>query len=811
MLSYRRIVVAAEMIGPFSALQRLKHPQPQVAASSPTPPLPLKAQHRKKRIDASPSPTPSPSSSLTSSSLSPMSLPSPTSDSFISLSPLSITAPPGPPVTRPLTASLSPGPAALPVIDESKAEAMDESDDPPLDENLGSAPAPTLHPRDALTLLPQASPSTPATAQSPGNEGPASPSPAAASPSAFVVPLSPFSPFSPYSTPPRHSRAATALISPSLTSASPQSPSLSPASFSPSPSLHSMYSRKLHLSPSPPHTPHRSSLPPSFHTPVLAAVDDLTDDVPLAKKHRRSATEAPLPRTHIRSLSTALPTSPLQPLQGPSTLTGSTLSPTLFQGLHVDTGSTFSDRFIPSRRSSSLDASGPGRLGGAVGPAHAAGVGLADGVVPEAERKLESKEDCPAHEAMMRTELLGRRSSTTASPSSASPSPSAPSPLPSHPSPRLFRFKSPKRSPALTSPYALSPLTHIASSSPLSAPLRKIPKNPQRVLDAPALKDDFYLNLVDWSALNVVAVGLGSAVYLWSGVTGDVVKLCDLSDSGMGGEGVTSVGWSKRGRHLAVGTKGGEVQVWDVESRTCIRSLHGHTGRVGCVAWTSSTLASGSRDKSVLVRDLRSSSEVVQRYAGHKQEVCGLKWSPDDGQLASGGNDNKLLLWSPHSPAPFHVFTEHVAAVKALAWSPHQRHLLASGGGTADRHIRFFNTASTSLLSAHDTGSQVCNLTFSKTSAELLSTHGYSLNQMVVWKLPSMQTVATLTGHTYRVLYLALSPDGQTAVTGAGDETLRFWNVFPSKKKDGSERRMGGGEGGERGRVGVVPNTGQMR
>jgi len=45
--------------------------------------------------------------------------------------------------------------------------------------------------------------------------------------------------------------------------------------------------------------------------------------------------------------------------------------------------------------------------------------------------------------------------------------------------------------------------------------------------------------------------------------------------------------------------------------------------------------------------------------------------------------------------------------------------------------------------------------------------------------------VATLTGHTMRVLYLALSPDGQTIVTGAGDETLRFWNVFPGAKAKG--------------------------
>ena len=46
-----------------------------------------------------------------------------------------------------------------------------------------------------------------------------------------------------------------------------------------------------------------------------------------------------------------------------------------------------------------------------------------------------------------------------------------------------------------------------------------------------------------------------------------------------------------------------------------------------------------------------------------------------------------------------------------------------------------------------------------------------------------MNTLATLTGHTMRVLFLAMSPDGQNIVTGAGDETLRFWNVFSKGKK----------------------------
>lgn len=105
--------------------------------------------------------------------------------------------------------------------------------------------------------------------------------------------------------------------------------------------------------------------------------------------------------------------------------------------------------------------------------------------------------------------------------------------------------------------------------------------------------------------------------------------------------------------------------------------------------------------------------------------------------------------------------------------------MLASGGGTADRTIRFWNTLTGTQTECVDTGSQVCNLMYSKNVNELVSTHGYSLNQIIIWKLPQMEQLALLTGHTYRVLYLAASPDGENIVTGAGDETLRFWKVFP--------------------------------
>ncbi|XP_051554098.1 fizzy-related protein homolog isoform X3 [Myxocyprinus asiaticus] len=335
------------------------------------------------------------------------------------------------------------------------------------------------------------------------------------------------------------------------------------------------------------------------------------------------------------------------------------------------------------------------------------------------------------------------------------------------------------------SPYSLSPLSnksHKLLRSPRK-PARKISKIPFKVLDAPELQDDFYLNLVDWSAGNLLSVGLGACVYLWSACTSQVTRLCDLS---VDGDSVTSVCWNERGSLVSVGTHKGFVQIWDAAGGRKLTSLEGHSARThsvsllspGALAWNGEQLSSGSRDRVILQRDVRAPPPVERRLQGHRQEVCGLKWSPDHQHLASGGNDNKLLVWNSSSLLPVQQYSDHLAAVKAIAWSPHQHGLLASGGGTADRCLRFWNTLTGQALQSTDTGSQVCNLAWSKHANELVSTHGYSQNQILVWKYPSLTQVAKLTGHSYRVLYLAVSPDGEAIVTGAGDETLRFWNVF---------------------------------
>ncbi|KAE9596150.1 putative transcription factor WD40-like family [Lupinus albus] len=420
--------------------------------------------------------------------------------------------------------------------------------------------------------------------------------------------------------------------------------------------------------------------------------------------------------------------------------------------------STCSDRFIPCRSSSRLYA-----------------FGLVDKPSPVKDNGGGGNNN-EAYSRLLKAELFG---SDFASPSSSSPAGcGSGSPSTSN----ILRFKTDSCGP--TSPFS-SPSTlgrhrndFTSDTSTPPKPPRKVPKTPLKVLDAPSLQDDFYLNLVDWSSQNVLAVGLGTSVYLWSASNSKVTRLCDLGPH----DGVCSVQWTKEGSYISIGTCLGQVQIWDGTRCKRVRTMGGHQTRTGVLAWNSRILASGSRDRNILQHDMRVSNDYISQLVGHKSEVCGLKWSSDDRELASGGNDNQLLIWNQHSQQPALRLTEHTAAVKAISWSPHQSNLLASGGGTADRCIRFWNTTNGHQLNCIDTGSQVCNLAWSKNVNEIVSTHGYSQNQIMVWKYPSLTKVATLTGHTMRVLYLAMSPDGQTIVTGAGDETLRFWNIFPSIK-----------------------------
>ncbi|KAJ3871933.1 WD40-repeat-containing domain protein [Lentinula edodes] len=312
---------------------------------------------------------------------------------------------------------------------------------------------------------------------------------------------------------------------------------------------------------------------------------------------------------------------------------------------------------------------------------------------------------------------------------------------------RVFTYHSPEKS---MSESPLQPQTRklIAQAIPR---IRKVARTPYKSLDAPDISDDFHTNLN-------TGVGLGFEIYLRRADTDEPTPLCTIPSE----KDEYSSG------HLS-------IKHWDFREP---------------------------------------SAKPFKESRGHKSEVCDVKWSMDGGVhasiLTSGGNDFKLCIWdlrgSTRDPGliaasnpvvqqatgipSLYEFKKNKAAVKGLARNAYYSGILASGRGVRDRCIRIRNTTTGRMLNEV----LVCNLIWSVTSHELVSTHGYANvtipNQICVWKYPSMSKFSCLNGHSARVQHVALNPNGDTIVTGSGDQSLHFWNIFPGKTSG-----MRGGDG----------------
>lgn len=317
-----------------------------------------------------------------------------------------------------------------------------------------------------------------------------------------------------------------------------------------------------------------------------------------------------------------------------------------------------------------------------------------------------------------------------------------------------------------------------------SMPTRSLPSSPERQLNAPDIKNDYYLNLLDWGKNGVIAIALADKVYLWNSQNSDI----QILDTCSGTDYVCSVSWLKDGGdYLAVGTSSSTVQLWDVNQFRILRTFDGHQNRVNSLSWNHHLLSSGGKDSIVINHDVRAAKHITTIYHGHDQEVCGLAWSPDGRYLASGGNDNNLCIFDGNGKGDtnaLYTLTDHMAAVKAISWCPYQRNVLATGGGSADRSIKLWNASTGTLLNSIDTGSQVCSLCWNPHEKELLSSHGYTKNQLCLWKYPSMGMMKEFYGHKARVLQLAVSPDGTVVCSLGADEVMCLWRMFGTSRTE---------------------------
>ncbi|XP_040195364.1 cell division cycle protein 20 homolog B [Rana temporaria] len=298
---------------------------------------------------------------------------------------------------------------------------------------------------------------------------------------------------------------------------------------------------------------------------------------------------------------------------------------------------------------------------------------------------------------------------------------------------------------------------------------------PEIKLHVTGLRNDYYLNLLDWSSENLVAIGLKSVTYIWNGESNIVTQSLHLDSPSTY---VSSVSWMSGGTCLAIGTSDGEVQLWDIETQKRLRNMLGHMSVVGALSWNQHILSSGSRLGHIHHHDVR----VAQHKMGtlrHQQGICSLKWSPSEKYLASGSSDGHLNIW-PYDPGSIKLNTPlqnilHPTAVKAMNWCPWLSDTLAVGGGMRDGQIRIWDTSSGKNTNSINTTSQICSILWLPKTRELATSHGTPRNQVTVWKYPTLLKRTDKYDHKGRVLYLELSPDQNRIFSAAANETAAIW------------------------------------
>ncbi|KAM3132530.1 hypothetical protein pb186bvf_015343 [Paramecium bursaria] len=323
-------------------------------------------------------------------------------------------------------------------------------------------------------------------------------------------------------------------------------------------------------------------------------------------------------------------------------------------------------------------------------------------------------------------------------------------------------------------------------------PKRKIENCPIKVLDAPGLEDDFYQDTLHWGHNNMIAVGLQRSVFVYNVSTQKVSKLAPQQSVTQDQAYYTAVQWNTNAGLLAIGCFDGFLNFYDINKMSLYQKHQFSKKRISCITWQNPNIfAYGCKDKTIVLGDIRTPLVRQVVYENHSQEVCGITFDTNEYQLASGGNDNKVCIWQMRGTQPLALeINSHKAAVRALAWNPYSSGILATGGGNNDKTIKIHNTLSNTLLSSNQVDSQVCKLRYSRSVNELVSTHGYEKNLINIWSIKnhSLKKSHQLEGHLERVLYLSASPDETTILTGSGDETIKFWKVFPTMQNNSNSQ-----------------------
>ena len=237
--------------------------------------------------------------------------------------------------------------------------------------------------------------------------------------------------------------------------------------------------------------------------------------------------------------------------------------------------------------------------------------------------------------------------------------------------------------------------------------------------------------------------------------------------------GALAIAFSQDGKMLAVGTSGGEIQIWQVDSGEHLINCVGHTDWVWTVAFSPNgrLLASGGEDKSIRIWDV-GTGQCLKTLQGHENWIGFVAFNPNSATLASGSFDHTIMLWDVNTGQRIKIFQGHTGRIRKIVFNRNGSTLIS---GSMDQTIRIWEVSTGQCIKKLDGAAPIRTISLSPDNM-ILASGGDDYN-IQLWDINTGQCINTLCGHTGVIWSIEFSSDGHTLASGSEDQIVRLWDT----------------------------------